>query len=363
VADEDESQKTEDPTARKLDKAKQKGQVGTSTEVKNFAILLGGTAGLAILAPWMMARISVFNYGLIQNVGDIHLSPEFIPIFLTEILIDVGITVAPLFAMLVVLSLVANVAQSGWIVAPDKLKPELSKISLLKGVKRMFSTRSIVEFMKGLFKLSVLGFVSFLMAMPWLTDIAVLPDTEILDSLDRIYVVALSISSGAMIVMFVIAAADFAYQKFEFTKSMRMSRQEIKDEHKDTEGDPQIKARIRKIRAERAQQRMMANVPKADVVVTNPTHYAVALEYKTEMMHAPKLVAKGVDSLALKIREVATENDVPIVENPPLARALYAAVELDEEIPVEHYQAVAEVIGYVMGLKRGKTAGNGPTIH
>ena len=215
----------------------------------------------------------------------------------------------------------------------------------------MFSMKSMVEFLKGILKLSVLGFISFSMAVPWVLDIAVMPDFELGGILDRIYVVSLSIIAGSLMVMFVIAALDFAYQKFDFTKSMRMSRQEVKDEHKDSEGDPQIKARIRKIRAERAQQRMMANVPDADVVVTNPTHYAVALEYKMDNMHAPRLVAKGVDSLAFRIREVAEENEVPIVENPPLARALYAAVELDEEIPVEHYQAVAEIIGYVMGLK------------
>ena len=282
---------------------------------------------------------------------------------LTEILLEVGLTLSPVFAVLVVLAIVGSVAQSGLIVAPSKLMPQISNISVMKGLKRMFSVRAVVEFLKGLFKLTVIGTVAFFMAVPWLGDITLLPDMDLLLILDRIWVVSLSISAGALFVMFVVAVIDIAYQKFEFTKSMKMSRQEVKDEHKDTEGDPQVKARIRKLRVERAQQRMMQNVPQADVVVTNPTHYAVALEYKMDDMAAPKLVAKGVDSLAFRIREVAEENDVPIVENPPLARALYAAVEIDEEIPVEHYQAVAEVIGYVMGLKGNGPGGGGQTIN
>jgi len=363
MAEEDDSQKTEDPTARKLSKARDKGQVGTSQEVKSWAILLGAGMGLAVLAPWMMTRVANYSVGLLQHIEDISVSRGALPLLMGDVLVELGIIISPLFVMLMVLAIVANVAQSGFVMAPSKLVPSLDKISLLKGVKRMFSLRSIVEFVKGLFKLTVLGTVCFAMTVPWMADIALMPDHDLLDTLDRLYIVALSIAAGAVMVMFVVAVLDFAYQKFEFTKSMKMSRQEVKDEHKDTEGDPQIKARIRKIRAERAQQRMMANVPTADVVVTNPTHFAVALEYKMDNMHAPKLVAKGVDSLALRIREVAEENDVPIVENPPLARALYAAVELDEEIPVEHYQAVAEIIGYIMRLKGNKSGGEGQTIH
>ncbi len=363
MADEDDSQKTEDPTARKLSKAREKGQVGSSPEVKNWAILLGGGMGLALLAPWMMERVLTFNVTLIEKVEDIHLSRAIMPTLVGDILMHIILTAAPFFGMLVILALVSNLAQSGLLIAPSKIMPQPSNISLVKGVKRMFSIRSVVEFLKGLFKLTVLGAISFYMAAPWLDDITLMPDVDLWDVLDRIYVVALSIFAGALFVMFAVAVLDYTYQKFEFIKSLKMSRQEIKDEHKDTEGDPQVKARIRKIRVERAQQRMMANVPEADVVITNPTHYAVALEYKMDNMQAPKLVAKGVDSLAFRIREVAEENEVPIVENPPLARALYAAVELEEEIPVEHYQAVAEVIGYVMGLKGNTQGGGGQTIN
>lgn len=362
MSDEDDSQKTEDPTDRKLSKAREKGQTGSSQEVKSWAVLLGAGAGLSLLAPWMMSRTTNYMVGFFEHVEEIEISPSIVPKMLGEISFEIGLILAPFFGMLIVLAIISNVGQSGLIVAPSKLMPDFKKISPMAGLKRMFSARSVIEFLKGLFKITVLGYVSYSMAVPSMTDFAVMPDFDILAILDRLYIVVLSIVAGALMVMFVVAALDFAYQKFEFNKSMKMSRQEVKDEHKDTEGDPHVKARIRQIRAKRAQQRMMGNVPNADVVITNPTHFAVALEYKMDNMQAPKLLAKGVDSLALRIREVAKENDIPIVENPPLARALYAAVELDEEIPVEHYQAVAEIIGYVMRLKGNNSVGTEQTI-
>ncbi|MEE8214176.1 MAG: EscU/YscU/HrcU family type III secretion system export apparatus switch protein, partial [Alphaproteobacteria bacterium] len=207
---------------------------------------------------------------------------------------------------------------------------------------------ALMEFLKGILKLLAVGVVSFSMALPMLKDLTLIPYYEITQMMDRINIIAILLAVGTVGVMTVIAALDFAYQKYSFKKQMMMSKQEVKDEQKQSEGDPQIKARIRKVRMERAQQRMMAAVPEADVVITNPTHYSIALEYKMDDMTAPKLVAKGIDHLAMRIREVAKAHDVPIVENPPLARALYAGVELDEEIPPEHFKAVAEVIGFVM---------------
>lgn len=363
MAEEDQSQKTEDPTARKLSKAKQKGQVGSSQEVKNWVILLGGTMMLAMLAPWMMRGVTNMSLIFIEQPDSITVEFGAMAPLLSQVLLKVAVIVAPVFGVLMLMALVANVAQSGLIYAPSKIKPDWKKVSPFSGLKRMFSLRSVVEFLKGIFKLSVVTMVAYGMAIPFVDDIAVMPDYSIAAMLDKLHVVVISITTGAVIVMTVVATLDFLYQKFEFTKSMRMSRQEIKDEYKDTEGDPHVKARIRKLRTERAQQRMMANVPEADVVVTNPTHYAVALSYKMDDMQAPRLVAKGVDSLAFRIREVAEEHDVPVVENPPLARALYAAVELDEEIPVEHYQAVAEVIGYIMKLKGNAPGDGGPTIN
>ncbi|MCR4378528.1 MAG: flagellar biosynthesis protein FlhB [Rhodospirillales bacterium] len=362
MSDEDQSQKTEDPTDRKLSKAKEKGQTGSSNEVKNWVILFGGTLMLAILAPWMMTGVTNMSIIYVEQPETIPVEFDtIVPLFI-DISLEMLLYLAPFFAVLMVMALAANLGQSGFLYAPSKIMPDLAKLSPLSGLKRMFSLRSVVEFVKGILKLGVVTVVSYSMAVPLLSEIAMMPDYSISAMLDELFIVAIAISAGATIVMTVVAVLDFLYQKFEFTKSMRMSRQEIKDEYKDSEGDPQIKARIRKLRAQRAQQRMMANVPTADVVITNPTHYAVALSYKMDNMQAPRLVAKGMDSLAFKIREVAEENDVPIVENAPLARALYATVELDEEIPVEHYQAVAEVIGYVMKLKGKMPSGGGQTV-
>lgn len=363
MADEDQAQKTEEPTEKKLSKAKEKGQTGSSQEVKSWAILMAGTLLVAILAPWMMLGVANFSRPFIAQPEAIAVEFGTMVPMMIDVLLEMLVYISPFFGVLVLVALVANIAQSGMIYAPTKIKPDFKKISLIAGIKRMFSMRTVIEFLKGIFKLSVLTVVAFSMAVPFFDDIAVMPDFNIMAMLDRLYSVSMAIFAASVIVMTVVAVIDFIYQKFEFTKSMRMSMQDIKDEHKDSEGDPHVKARIRKLRAERAQQRMMANVPEADVVVTNPTHFAVALSYKMDDMQAPRLVAKGVDSLALRIREVAEEHDIPIVENPPLARALYAAVELDEEIPVEHYQAVAEVIGYVMKLKGNVAGGGGPTLN
>lgn len=362
MADEDDSQKTEEPSARKLAQAKEKGQVGTSQEVKSWAILLVGGMGLAMFAPWMMLGLAEYMLIFVEQADTIVLERDAIPALFTDILLQIGFYTSPMLSALVLAAIVSNVAQTGLIVAPSKLKPELKKISLLKGIKRMFSARSLIEFLKGIFKLTVLSTVAVWMARPWFDNVQVMPDMDVELGMDKLFIVCIALITGALIVLTVVAVLDFAYQKFEFTKSMRMSHKDIKDEYKDTEGDPQIKARIRKIRMQRAQQRMMDNVPKADVVITNPTHFAVALQYNMDGMQAPKLVAKGVDSLAFRIREMAEAHDVPIIENPPLARALYAAVELDQEIPVEHYHAVAEVIGYIMKLKGKRSGGSGPTV-
>ena len=273
---------------------------------------------------------------------------------LAQSVLDVALILSPFFLLLVLFALAGNLLQFGLLFAPEKIMPDLSKLSLKSGMKRMFSSRSVVEFLKGIFKLIIVATVSIGLTLPMLTDMQLLPASSMGTILDRIETVSIMIAGGTIAVMTAIALLDYAYQQYQFTKSMKMSKQEVKDEHKQSEGDPAVKGRIRALRQQRARERMMGNVPKADVVITNPTHYAVALQYDIEEMSAPRLIAKGVDSLALRIREVAEEHDIPIVENPPLARALHAAVELDQEIPPEHFIAVAEVIGYVMRLK-GKT--------
>jgi len=350
--EEDNAQKTEDPSDRKLSKARKKGDVAQSMEVKTWTILLGGTAGLILMAPGMGAGVSRAVQPFLQSPHAIPMDFEHLRLVMANLTGEIGLILAPLLGLLVLLALMSNIAQVGLMFVPEKVKFDINKLSLLKGVKRMVSMRAVMEFLKGIFKLLAVGVVSVAMALPWLDDLTLMPRMELGQSLDRIYVIAIVLAAGTVTVMTLVAAMDFAFQKHTFMKKMRMTKQEVKDEHKQSEGDPQIKARIRKVRMERAQQRMMAAVPEADVVITNPTHYSIALEYKIDDMAAPRLVAKGVDHLAMRIREVAEANGVPLVENPPLARALYAGVDLNEEIPAEHFKAVAEVIGYVM-RKRG----------
>ncbi|MBO6521472.1 MAG: flagellar biosynthesis protein FlhB [Rhodospirillales bacterium] len=354
MAEEDDAQKTEDPTDKKLSRAREKGQVASSQEVKSWVVLLAGAAGIVFMSPIIADDIRVISIPYLENVHAIPSDFEGMRHNLIGSAIEVGLAVAPLFLLIVLFALAGNIMQFGLLFAPEKVKPDFEKVSPMKGLKRMFSMRSVVEFGKGILKLVIVSAVALGITLPLMQDITLMPGFSMAAIMDRILNIAILLAAGTIAVMTAIAALDFMFQKYQFTKSMRMSKQEVKDEHKQSEGDPQVKARIRSLRQQRARERMMAAVPEADVVITNPTHYAVALQYEIDEMSAPRLVAKGVDTLAFRIREVAEEHDIPIVENPPLARALHASVEIDEEIPPEHFVAVAEVIGYVMRLK-GKT--------
>ncbi len=351
MADEDETQKTEDPTDKRKAKSRSDGDVASSQEIKSWMSLLGGAFGLLVLAPGITSDIRLISAKFILSPETISLDREHLRFLFADALIDTGIALSPILGLLMLLAFLANVGQTGFIWAPKKLVPELSKISLIKGLKRMFSLRSVNEFVKGILKLTLVTVVGLTVAIPFMTDLSLFIDRSLGSMLDRLWIISIWFTLASVGVMSAIAALDFSYQKYQSLKQMKMSKQEVKDENKQSEGDPQIKARIRQIRTDRAQKRMMASVPDADVIITNPTHYAIALKYKIQEMHAPILVAKGVDEVAARIRNCGEENDVPIVENPPLARALFASVEIDEEVPAEHYVAVAEVIGYVMRMR------------
>jgi flagellar biosynthetic protein FlhB len=243
------------------------------------------------------------------------------------------------------------VVQGGLIVAVERITPKLDRASPLAGMKRLFSLKSVVEFIKGILKITIVGAVATMLVLPYFEGLEQLVMMEMTGAASVLHSLVSRLLVGVLAVVTVIAVTDFLYQRFEHMKQMRMSHQEIKDEFKQTEGDPMIKGRLRQIRQERARQRMAAAVPEASVVITNPTHFAVALKYELDEMDAPVLLAKGQDFLALKIREIAEEHGIPIIENPPIARALYAGVEVDQEIPPEHFKAVAEIIGYVFRLK------------
>jgi flagellar biosynthetic protein FlhB len=252
----------------------------------------------------------------------------------------------------VLAAIFGNMIQHRLVWTAEPLKPRLSKISPLSGLKRLFSKQALANFAKGLVKIAVLGAVMFSLLWPQRDRLEGLVQTDILGTLSLTRSLSLDMLGAVVAILAFVAAADYLFQYRQWYERQKMSLREMKEEFKQSEGDPMIKGKIRQLRQSRMRKRMIAAVPKASVVITNPTHYAVALQYERGM-EAPVCIAKGVDTLALKIREVASEHAIPVVENPPLARALHAAAEIDQEIPPEHYKAVAEVIGYVMTLRRG----------
>lgn len=254
-------------------------------------------------------------------------------------------------AFLFIVAFLAPFVQVGPLFAPEAIKPEISKISPIKGFKRLFSMRSLMEFAKGLLKLAIIGVVGVIIIYPYFDKFEHFIGLPIPLLMGELKSLVVSLMIGVLIVLVVVAVIDLVYQRHEHAKKMRMTKQEVKDEYKQTEGDPHVKARLRQLRSEKARQRMMQAVPSADVVITNPTHYSIALKYDPETMEAPLCVAKGIDEIALRIREVAKQHDIILYENRPLARTLYDTVEIDETIPVEQYQAVAEVISFVFKQK------------
>jgi flagellar biosynthetic protein FlhB len=357
MAEQDDSSKTEEPTSKRLAKSREEGQVAVSQDVKAWGVLLAGTLALAFLMPAAAGNFLKVMVGFIDAPEDIAFDVQSLPAQLLALMLEVGWLVAPSLAALVLVAILAGVVQVGLLWAPKKIKPDWKKLSPTAGIKRLFSTRALVEFVKGLIKIAVVTSVAVMVALPLTQQLELSVTSSVLGSVNRMQDLIVTVCVGTVAVMTIVAAVDYVYQRLMMMRQLRMTKQEVRDEHKHSEGDPHIKARIRRLRLERARKRMMAAVPNADVVITNPTHYAVALAYDMEAMNAPKLVAKGVDLVAKRIRDVATEHGVPIVENPPVARALYASVELDEEIPPEHYQAVAQVIGYVMRLKKERLEG------
>src|SRR6266700_312736 len=353
MADEDDSsEKTEDPTQKRLDDAAERGDVVKSQEINTWFVLAGGTLILSTFSGSIGGGIELPLRNLIANSWMIHTDGPGLLQLAKSLSFAVLAAIGVPLLMLALAAIAGNMTQHRLVWSGEQLKPKFSKISPGAGFKRIFGKQAAANFGKGLFKLTALGAV--MTAILW-------PERHRLEALVRFDPAALlglttSMTMhllGAVVAMLaVVAIADYLFQYRQWFERQKMSLQEMKEEFKQSEGDPHIKGRIRQLRQQRMKKRMMAAVPKASVIITNPTHYSVALSYERGMS-APVCVAKGADNIAFKIREVAKQHDIPIVENVPLARALYASVEIDDEIPVEHYHAVAEIIGYVMGLRRG----------
>lgn len=349
----DDLERTEDPTPKRLQDAIERGDVAKSQEVVTWFVL--GAGALAIMmfgAPAANGLATSFR-GILANAHDIPADGGGLMRFTLRLGIESIAAIGLPLLLLFLAGVAGNVVQHQLLWTAEPLKPKFSKVSPIAGFKRIFGREALIQFVKGLVKLSIVGGVMAAILLPERERLALVLAADVPTLLDLSNALALKLFAGVVAVMTVVAALDYLYQRLSWYERQRMSVREVRDEYKQTEGDPHIKARIRALRQERAKKRMMAQVPKASVVITNPTHFAVALRYEHGMA-APVCVAKGVDALALRIREVAEGARVPVVENPPLARALHASVEIDGEIAEEHYKAVAEVIGYVMRL-RGAT--------
>jgi flagellar biosynthesis protein FlhB len=347
----DKEDKTEEPTERRLQQALEKGDVAKSLEVNTFFLLAVATLIVLMLGPWLGRSLSLGMVPYLAKSHEMTLDSSGLWSIGSHTLYLLMVICGLPFVAIVLAGIGSSLAQHRFVFSAEQLKPKLNRISPIAGFKRVYGKEAIVQFLKGLFKIGLVGVALSVILWNERGVLQTLPQMDVVAIMPVMTSISLKLLATAVIAQAFLAAADYSYQRWQWYTRQKMTREELKQEFKETEGSPEIKQKIRRLRAEAAKKRMMAAVPKASVIITNPTHYAVALQYESGM-NAPICLAKGIDALALKIREVAGEHNIPIIENPPLARAIHATVQIDEEIKSEHYKAVAEVIGYVMRLKR-----------
>ena len=344
-------ERTEQATSRRRQDARKKGQVARSMELNSFAVLFIGVITLFFVGPQITHQLADLMRGVLQESTSFDLSAGNVPrLFLTyggRMLI----ILTPVLVAVMVTGLLINFAQVGFFVAAEPLTPKLDRLDLVKGLKRLFNLRSAVELLRNILKLVIIGWIAYGAIKAESKYFIALMDSDVHQLLSFTGKAAFHIVLKITLGLLVLSILDYAYQKWDFEKSIRMSRQEIKEEVKQYEGSPVTRSRVRRVQMELSRMRQTREVPKADVVVTNPTYLAVALKYDPENMGAPTVVSKGARLFAEKIKKIAREHNVPIVQNPPLARALYQAVEVGAEVPGHLYKAVAEVLAFVYRLK------------
>jgi flagellar biosynthetic protein FlhB len=346
------SEKTEPATPRRREEARKKGQVAKSVEVSTALIVLAAFLGLNLLGPYLTSQLKDTVHYFLANMaawqGD---AAGFKALFLVA-LVRLALIVGPIMLMFLLVGSLSQIVQVGFMTSGEGLKPNLARINPLEGFKRIFSKRAIVELFKSILKVGLIGYLVYTQVrgnLEWLPQLGLLPLSQSARLMaDSIYRVGIRVG----LVLMVIAAFDYWFQRREFEDSIKMSKEEIKEEFRQLEGDPLIRSRIRQRQRQIASQRMMQAIPTADVIVTNPTHYAIAIRYSPEDMAAPQVVAKGRGIIAQKIKEEGQKHRITTVEDPELARALYATTEVGQEIPAELYPAVAEVLAFVYRLKR-----------
>ncbi|MFC5448355.1 flagellar biosynthesis protein FlhB [Paenibacillus aestuarii] len=347
-------EKTEPATPKKRHEARKKGQVAKSMDLPAAFILLFSFMSFLMFGSYMKEKIINIFRSMLEKDLVMDVTMGNVQVLFANLVKQGFLILAPLFVIVVVIAVLGNYGQIGFMFIGEPLMMKFSKINPLSGFKKMFSMRTVIEFLKSVLKMSIIGYVVYTTLLGEKDKLFGLGHAPIESTFTYIASVTLNLGIKIGAVLIVLAIFDFIYQKYEFEKSIRMSKQDIKDEYKKSEGDPHIKGKIRAKQRQMAMQRMMQEVPKADVIITNPTHFAVALKYDAKNMQAPTVIAKGTDYMALKIREIAKQHGVMTMENKPLARAIYAQVEIGEAIPAELFQAVAEVLAYVYKIK-GRT--------
>ncbi len=349
----DRDEKTEDATPRRREDARKKGNVAKSMELNYALVFLTGITSIYFFITHMYRHIrQVFLYTFSHLTYELTTASVYgLAIMLVK---QIAIILFPILLALLIISIFSNVAQIGFMTSVESLEPKFERIDPMSGMKRLFSMRGIVELLKAILKITIIGYVVYFTIKSGYENYVMLSyapvNTTIVFALGVIFKVALR----AGLAMLILALFDLVFQRWQHSQDLRMTLQEVKEEYRNTEGDPLIKSRIRSLQREMARRRMMEEVPQADVVITNPTHYAVAIKYDATTMSAPKVIAKGQRVIAQKIREIAEKNRIPLVENPPVARAIYAAVDVGDEVPEEFYTVIAEILAYVYKLKNKK---------
>lgn len=354
MAESDGQEKTEQPTSKRLTDARKKGQVPRSREAGTLFVLLSGVIALYILAPYIgRGFISVFHTSLSLTRDQVFTLDEMRRVFLADLML----IAIPLFLaciIMLIFALIGNIFLGGFNFSQEAVTPKFSKLNPLSGLKRMISLNSLIELIKSIAKVAFIATLSYFIIKAYTPDILRLSYIDVREAISQAINLLFILMLVIVCAMIPIVLIDVPFQIWNYRQQLRMTKQEIKDEYKEIEGNPQIKNRIRRMQYEMASRRMMSNVPEADVVVTNPTHYAVALSYDPNGSLAPVVVAKGIDEVAEKIKEIAREYDVPILSLPPLARSIYYTTDLDKEIPKGLFKAVAQVLAYVLGMKSFK---------
>ena len=344
-------EKTEKATPKKRQDARKKGQVAKSQEINSAFILLCVFVMLKFYLPYMITEIQRFTVGMFNQASQPAFTVQEAYNLFTQVLFLTAKLVAPMMAVALLIGITASYMQVGFLLTPEPLKMKLEKLDPIKGLKRIFSKRSLMELFKSIFKITMVGVITYLTIRSKAHVFPTLLDTDIYSTIQFIGDIIFGIAWRVAAAMIILAIIDLVYQKWEHEQSIKMSKHDVKEEYKQTEGNPQIKGKIKEKQRQMSMARMMQDVPKANVIITNPTHLAIAIYYEEGMM-APKVIAKGADKVAEKIREIGISHSIPLVENKPLAQALFKTVEIGDVVPQDLYQAVAEVLAFVYQLSR-----------